>query len=159
MMGGAYRTTTEGIELQFGSNHIGHFLFTNLIMPKLLAAPAPRVVNASSTGYYLGPVRFEDWNFEDGKKYKQWEAYGQSKAANILFTKSLVAKLGEKGLKAYSLHPGVAGTNLAGGLGEADFAEMGELFLGRNVCSILYALADEHYRCEIQGARRPSWNR
>ncbi|KAF2122496.1 hypothetical protein BDV96DRAFT_482071 [Lophiotrema nucula] len=113
IMAGPYRTTVEGIELQFGSNHIGHYLFTNLIMPKLLASPAPRIVNVSSTGYYLGPVRFEDWNFEDGKKYKQWEAYGQSKAANILFTKSLATKLGGKGVKAYSLHPGVAGTNLA----------------------------------------------
>ena len=114
IMAGPYRTTPEGIEAQFGSNHIGHFLFTNLIMPKILASKAPRIVNVSSDGHRFGSVRFDDPNFSGGKAYDQWEAYGQSKTANILFSKALAEKLGPRGLKAYSLHPGqTLGTSLA----------------------------------------------
>lgn len=126
IMGGPYRTTTEGIELQFASNHIGHFLFTNLLMPKILASSNPRVVNVSSDGHRFSGVRFDDPNFQDGKAYDQWEAYGQGKAANILFSKALAAKLGSKGLRAYSLHPGQAmGTSLVPqGFGEDDIASI-----------------------------------
>jgi NAD(P)-dependent dehydrogenase (short-subunit alcohol dehydrogenase family) len=127
IMAGPYRTTKEGIELQFGSNHIGHFLFTNLIMPKILASKAPRVVNVSSDGHRASGIRFEDPSFQDGKVYDQWEGYGQSKTANILFSKSLAEKLGSKGLKAFSLHPGVAlGTSLSPGFGEEDLKSLKE---------------------------------
>jgi NAD(P)-dependent dehydrogenase (short-subunit alcohol dehydrogenase family) len=119
IMAGPYRTTEEGIEAQFGSNHIGHFLFTNLIMSKLLIAKAPRVVNVASDGHRFSGVRFEDPSFGGGKVYDQWEAYGQRKTANILFSRALAEKLGSRGLTAYSLHPGVAlGTSLAPGFGE-----------------------------------------
>ncbi|KAH7138006.1 WW domain-containing oxidoreductase [Dendryphion nanum] len=125
IMAGSWATTKEGIELQFGSNHIGHFLFTNLIMPKVLASKTPRIVNVSSDGHRLSPVRFEDYNFQDGKVYNQWVAYAHSKTANILFSKALAKKLGPKGLKAYSLHPGVAfGTSLSSDLGDADFQDL-----------------------------------
>jgi NAD(P)-dependent dehydrogenase (short-subunit alcohol dehydrogenase family) len=66
----SYSQTPEGIEAQFGANHIGHFLFTNLIMNKLISAEGiasgrtARVVNVASDGYRLGPVRFDDWNFD-----------------------------------------------------------------------------------------------
>jgi NAD(P)-dependent dehydrogenase (short-subunit alcohol dehydrogenase family) len=106
-MAGPYRTTEDGLEAQFGSNHIGHFLFTNLIMSKILASKNPRIINVSSDGHRLGPMRFNDWNFQDGKAYDQWQAYGQSKAANIIFSRALAQKLGAKGLRSYSLHPGV----------------------------------------------------
>jgi NAD(P)-dependent dehydrogenase (short-subunit alcohol dehydrogenase family) len=126
IMAGPYRTTEEGIEAQFGSNHIGHFLFTNLIMSKVLASKTPRIVNVSSDGHRQGTLRFDDWNWQDGKVYDQWKAYGQSKTANILFTKALVQKLGAKGLQSYSLHPGVIfGTSLAhSDVNEADFAAL-----------------------------------
>ncbi|KAF2685648.1 WW domain-containing oxidoreductase [Lentithecium fluviatile CBS 122367] len=125
IMTGPYRTTEEGIEAQFGSNHIGHFLFTNLIIAKVLASPNPRVINVSSDGHRLSPVRFEDWNFQDGKVYDQWKAYGQSKSANIIFSKALEQKLGAQGLRSYSLHPGVIfGTSLAPGVGETDYAAL-----------------------------------
>ncbi|KAF1352767.1 NAD(P)-binding protein, partial [Lizonia empirigonia] len=126
VMAGPYRTTQEGIELQFGSNHIGHFLFTNLLMPKILASPNPHIVNVASDGHRFGGVRFDDWNFQNGKTYEQWEAYGQSKTANILFSKALAEKLGAKGLKTYSLHLGVAfGTSLAPqGLTDEDLAAL-----------------------------------
>jgi NAD(P)-dependent dehydrogenase (short-subunit alcohol dehydrogenase family) len=57
-------SSPEGYDGQFVTNHLGHFLFTNLVMPKLLQSPAPRVVNISSNGHRLSPVRFEDWNFQ-----------------------------------------------------------------------------------------------
>ena len=126
IMAGPYRTTEEGIEAQFGSNHIGHFLFTNLIMPKVMASGSPRIVNISSDGHRGSAVRFDDWNWQNGKTYDQWKAYGQSKTANILFTKALAKKLGAKGLQSYSVHPGVIfGTSLGHtGLGEDDFAAL-----------------------------------
>lgn len=124
-MGGPYRTTAEGIENQFGSNHVGHFLFTNLIMPKILASKAPRIVNVASDGHRFSGIRFDDPSFQDGKAYDKWDAYGQSKTANILFTNALVERLGSKGLKAYSLHPGqVMGTSLAVGFDDQDLADL-----------------------------------
>lgn len=129
-MAGPYSKTNDGLELQFGANYLGHFLFTNLIMPKILAAKSPRVVNVSSNGHALGPIRFDDYNFQDGKTYNQWDAYGQSKTGNILFSKALAEKLGAKGLRAYSLHPGVVfGTSLAVGLGEEDYKELSAKWL------------------------------
>lgn len=125
IMAGPFKTTKEGIENQFGSNHIGHFLFTNLIMPKILASKAPRVVNVSSDGHRAGSIRFSDPSFQNGKVYDQWEAYGQSKSANILFSKGLAAKLANKGLRAYSLHPGVTmGTSLSPGFGEEELESL-----------------------------------
>lgn len=125
IMAGPYRTTKEGIENQFGSNHIGHFLFTNLIMPKLLASKAPRVVNISSDGHRASGIRFDDPSFQDGKVYDRWAAYGQSKSANILFSNALAEKLGPKGLKAFSLHPGVTfGTSLSPGFNEEDLESL-----------------------------------
>ncbi|KAL7948640.1 hypothetical protein V8C42DRAFT_315059 [Trichoderma barbatum] len=107
-----YGTTADGIELQFGSNHLGPFLFTNLIMNKILASKAPRVVNISSNGHRLNPIRFFDYYFRDGETYNCWHAYGQSKTANMLMAISLAEKLGSRGLTAFSLHPGVIMTHL-----------------------------------------------
>jgi NAD(P)-dependent dehydrogenase (short-subunit alcohol dehydrogenase family) len=127
IMAGPYRITEEGIEAQFGSNHIGHFLFTNLIMSKILAAKSPRIISVASDGHRFSGIRFNDPNFQDGKVYDQWEAYGQSKTANILFSNALATKLESKGLRAYSLHPGVAlGTNLAPGFGDEDLKTLHE---------------------------------
>ena len=125
IMGGPYQKTEDGLELHFGVNHVAHFLFTKLLMGKLLAAPKPRVVNISSDGHRVSPIRFDDYNFGDGKTYNQWLAYGQSKTANILFSKSLAEKFGGKGLRSFSVHPGVLmSTSLAGHLGEEDFADL-----------------------------------
>jgi NAD(P)-dependent dehydrogenase (short-subunit alcohol dehydrogenase family) len=127
IMAGPYRTTEDGIEAQFGSNHIGHFLFTNLIMRKLLASPSPRVVNVASDGHRFSGIRFNDHNFSHGRAYDQWEAYGQSKAANILFSRALASRLGPRKLRSYSLHPGVAlGTSLAPGFGDEDLQSLTE---------------------------------
>ncbi|KAE8448958.1 hypothetical protein EG329_008754 [Mollisiaceae sp. DMI_Dod_QoI] len=108
-----YTLTPEGLESQFGSNHIGHFLLTNLLMPKIEAAgKGARIVNLSSSGYGLGEVRFDDYNFDNGKVYNPWQAYGQSKTANMLFTVSLASKLASKGITSFAVHPGAIYTNL-----------------------------------------------
>ncbi|KAF7559300.1 hypothetical protein G7046_g4852 [Stylonectria norvegica] len=115
-----YALTPDGFETQFGTNHLAHFLFTNLIIDKILAAKAPRVVSVSSDGHRLGPVRFADPHYSNGEHYNKWTAYGQAKTANMLFAVSLAEKLGKRGLQAYSLHPGVImNTGLGGHL---DFA-------------------------------------
>lgn len=126
IMGGKWATTKEGIELQFGGNHIGHFLFTNLIMPKILASKAPRIVSVGSDGHRYSGIRFDDPSFQDGKVYDQWLAYGQSKSANILFATALAKKLAGKGLKAYSIHPGQSlGTSLQPeGITDQDIADI-----------------------------------
>ncbi|KAF5618917.1 oxidoreductase [Fusarium sp. NRRL 52700] len=117
-----YTKSVDGYEMQFAICHLGHFLLTNLIMDKLLDSGSPRVVNISSNGHSLGPVRFADPHFSDGELYDQWTAYGQSKTANMLFSVSLAQKLGSRGLQSYSVHPGLI---LSTGLGtHLDFASM-----------------------------------
>ncbi|KAI9730263.1 MAG: hypothetical protein M1834_006027 [Cirrosporium novae-zelandiae] len=114
MMTPEYRTTGEGIEWHFGLNHIGHFLFTNLIMPAMLKAPnGACVVNISSAGHRATGVNFDDVNFNGGKSYDKFLGYAQSKTANILFSVGLAQKLGHKNIRSFGIDPGaVAGTNL-----------------------------------------------
>jgi NAD(P)-dependent dehydrogenase (short-subunit alcohol dehydrogenase family) len=101
--------TADGFELQFGTNHLGHFALTNL----LLGHVTGRVVTVSSTGHRIGKIDFEDLNWER-KPYKAWRAYGQSKLANLLFTSELQRRLQEAGstVLATAAHPGYAATNL-----------------------------------------------
>jgi len=120
-----YGKTEDGIESQFGVCFIGHFLFTSLILDKILASgPGARIINVSSNGHQLGAMRFDDYNFSDGKTYDKWKAYGQAKTANMLFTVALADKFASRGLLSFSLHPGTIFTNLAGHLEEADYAEL-----------------------------------
>ncbi|KAI0157180.1 NAD(P)-binding protein [Hypoxylon sp. FL1284] len=113
VMATEWAASPEGHESQMAINHLGHFLFTNLIMGKLLKSPAPRIVIVSSNGHRLSPVRFDDPNFKDGKIYNKWTAYGQSKTANMLMAISLAEKLGKKNnLSAYSVQPGLVISNL-----------------------------------------------
>jgi NAD(P)-dependent dehydrogenase (short-subunit alcohol dehydrogenase family) len=100
-----YTTTPEGIELQFGVNHIGHFLLTKLLIEKILAAKkGARIINLSSLGYITSPIR-DDWNFKK-EPYNCWRGYGQSKTANILFSSALARKLKGKGVLVFSVNPG-----------------------------------------------------
>ncbi|KDQ11789.1 hypothetical protein BOTBODRAFT_176980 [Botryobasidium botryosum FD-172 SS1] len=103
-----YALTSDGHETQFGVNHLGHFLFTARIFPKLQESGAPRIVNVSSSAHPFSPVRFDDLGFDSGKKYDRWHAYGQSKTANILFSKELA----RRGVISFSVHPGGIRTNL-----------------------------------------------
>ena len=101
--------TSEGFELQFGTNHLGHFALTNLLLEHVTG----RVVTVSSTGHRIGTIDFDDLNWER-KPYKAWRAYGQSKLANLLFTSELQRRLtaGRLPVRANAAHPGYAATNL-----------------------------------------------
>lgn len=129
--------SADGIEMHFATNHIGHFLLTNLLMPKILASAAPRIVNVSSVASFVSPVRFSDllWNtphaaipeqerpnvgmlaaaklpVTDDTTYIPFGAYGVSKTANILFSVGLNKKVGRKGVRSFALHPGEVMTEL-----------------------------------------------
>lgn len=111
-----YTLDKHGIELALSSNHIGHFLLTNLLMPRILAAgKGARIVNLTSYGHRISSFRFNDPNFDGGKAWDRWSSYGQSKTANILFSVELARRLKDKGIQSYSVHPGVI---LETGLGD-----------------------------------------
>jgi NAD(P)-dependent dehydrogenase (short-subunit alcohol dehydrogenase family) len=101
--------TADGFELQFGTNHLGHFALTNLLLEHVTG----RVVTVSSAGHRFGSIDFDDLNWEH-KPYKAWRAYGQSKLANLLFTAELQRRLTAAGsaVLANAAHPGYASTNL-----------------------------------------------
>ncbi|KAH7073417.1 NAD(P)-binding protein [Auriculariales sp. MPI-PUGE-AT-0066] len=108
IMAKPFSLTPDGIESQFGVNHVGHFLLTNLLMPKLRASANPTVVNVSSTGYLFGLWDFSDYNWET-RPYNIWRGYGQGKLANVLFAVALA----ERGIRSTSLNPGIIfGTQL-----------------------------------------------
>lgn len=107
------RETKDGFESQIGSNHLGHFALTGLLLPRLLATPAPRVVAQSSGAHRIpGGIRFDDLQWERG--YNNWRAYGQSKLANLMFAFELQRRAVAAGsaLRAMAAHPGYARTNL-----------------------------------------------
>ncbi|KAL2815092.1 hypothetical protein BJX63DRAFT_442108 [Aspergillus granulosus] len=117
VMAPPYELTAEGIESQFGINHIGHFLFTNLLISKLNHGAT--IVNVSSRGYQLGNIQWDDISFEK-TPYNKWHAYAQSKAANILFSSALARRLTDKQITAFSVHPGTIYTNLGRHLTQED---------------------------------------
>lgn len=122
------RRTADGFEMQFGTNHLGHFALTGHLMPALLAAPAPRVVTVSSLAHRIGRIDFTNLNAE--RRYGKWTAYGQSKLANLLFTLELDGRSRVAGghLTAVAAHPGTSATNLA---------QAGPLMSGRTLTAAL----------------------
>jgi len=106
------RETADGFEMQFGTNHLGHFALTGLLLPRLLATDSPRVVTVSSGAHHAGKIDFDDLMGE--RNYGPWRAYGQSKLANLLFTLELQrrADAADVPLLATAAHPGYANTNL-----------------------------------------------
>jgi NAD(P)-dependent dehydrogenase (short-subunit alcohol dehydrogenase family) len=107
-----FEHTQDGFELQFGTNHLGHFLLTCLLAPALLRDPPSRIVNLSSGGHLASDIVWDDPNFER-HPYDPFTAYGQSKTANILFTVELERRLSARGVHAYAVHPGLVVTELA----------------------------------------------
>jgi len=103
--------SADGYELQFATNHLGHFLLTNLLLPALKAGAPARIVNVSSLAHTMAPVDFDDIHFER-RRYGRWIAYAQSKTANVLFTVELQRRLQLLGISAFAVHPGVILTNL-----------------------------------------------
>ena len=107
-----YRQTADGFEMQFGTNHLGHFALTGLLLERLRATPGGRVVTVSSGAHRMGKIRFDDPHWRSG--YSKWPAYGQSKLANLLFAFELQRRLAAAGADTMSVaaHPGYAATNL-----------------------------------------------
>jgi NAD(P)-dependent dehydrogenase (short-subunit alcohol dehydrogenase family) len=109
-----YRRTADGFEMQFGTNHLGHFALTGLLLDRLLATPGARVVTVSSNAHKFGAMRWDDLQWERG--YRKWFAYSQSKLANLLFANELQRRLTAAKAAPISVacHPGYAATNLQG---------------------------------------------
>jgi NAD(P)-dependent dehydrogenase (short-subunit alcohol dehydrogenase family) len=100
-----FAKTADGFEMQFGSNHLGHFLLTCLLVPALRAGAPSRIVSVSSRGHHLSPVVFEDIHFEH-RPYHKWLSYGQAKTANVLLAVAMERRLAASGVHANALHPG-----------------------------------------------------
>ncbi len=113
IMAPPFATTEDGFETQIGTNHLGHFALTAGLMPLLLAADAPRVVNVSSAAHRMGSLQPDDLHYEN-RSYSAWPAYGASKLANLLFTSELQRRADEMdvALVVAAAHPGFASTNL-----------------------------------------------
>ena len=105
------KLTQDGFEMQFGVNHLGHFLLTNLLLDRIKEAPSARIVNVSSMGHAVGKVEFDNLNSE--RSYSAWNAYVNSKLVNILFNRSLAKRLKGTRVTANVLHPGAINTELA----------------------------------------------
>jgi NAD(P)-dependent dehydrogenase (short-subunit alcohol dehydrogenase family) len=104
--------SVEGFEMQLGTNHFGPFALTGLVLDRVLAAPAGRIVTVSSQFHRRGKINFDDLSAK--RRYAKWGAYGQSKLANLLFAFELQRRFEAAGAKAISVaaHPGYASTNL-----------------------------------------------
>ncbi|SFW75682.1 NAD(P)-dependent dehydrogenase, short-chain alcohol dehydrogenase family [Chitinophaga sancti] len=117
----------RGYEGQFSTNHLGHFQLTSKLWDALKKAKGARVVNVSSSGHHYSPVIFDDINYNT-REYNKFEAYGQSKTANVLFTVELDKRAQQFGVRAYALHPGlILETNLGRHLTFEDFVVLGIL--------------------------------
>lgn len=110
VMAPPYQVTQDGFESQFGINHLGHFALTGLLLDKLVSTPGSRVVTTSSGAARMGRINFDDLQSE--KRYIRYQAYGQSKLANILFAFELNRKLEGTGSLSLAAHPGYAATHL-----------------------------------------------
>jgi NAD(P)-dependent dehydrogenase (short-subunit alcohol dehydrogenase family) len=162
IMAGPYAVTTDGFESQIGTNHLGHFALTNLLLPKL----ADRVVTVSSIMHRMGFVKLDDLNWER-RRYRPWLAYGQSKIANLLFTGELQRRLSavDSPLRALAAHPGYSHTNLQGQSGR----RLGDLVmsLGNRLATdadfgarqTLYAASQDLPGDTFVGPRFQAWGR
>jgi NAD(P)-dependent dehydrogenase (short-subunit alcohol dehydrogenase family) len=127
-----YGQTRDGFESQIGTNHLGHFALTNLLLPKI----TDRVVTVSSMFHYMGRISLDDLNWKS-RRYGPWRAYAQSKLANLLFTSELQRRLDQVGspVRALAAHPGYSATNLQGHTGShvsGAFLNIGERLVATN---------------------------
>jgi NAD(P)-dependent dehydrogenase (short-subunit alcohol dehydrogenase family) len=107
-----YGRTEDGFELQFGTNHLGHFALTGLLLDRMVSVPGSRIVTVSSNAHRGGRINFDD--LQSAQHYSRMAAYGQSKLANLLFTYELQRRLAEAGAEtiAVAAHPGGSRTEL-----------------------------------------------
>lgn len=143
-----FETTTDGFELQFGTNHIGHYALSRLLLPLLLNAESARVVCLSSTGHMISPVIFDDINFSQ-RKYDAWSSYGQAKTANSLTAVALQQLYGSKGVDAFAVHPGGIMTSLQRHMEQKDIEARGWVDAEGNI--------NERFKTVEQGASTSTW--
>lgn len=115
--------TAQGFEMQFGTNHMGHFLFTCLLVPALLESAPGRIVVLSSGAHKMAPLNLEDPNY-NAREYNKWLAYGESKTANVLFAVALDARLKAHGVRTFAVHPGIIMTELGRHMSQEDMEQM-----------------------------------
>ncbi|GAY17834.1 SDR family NAD(P)-dependent oxidoreductase [Mycobacterium sp. shizuoka-1] len=112
--------TAQGYELQLGANHLGHFVFTTGLAERFAAGT--RIVNLSSRGHLYSGIRWDDPNYDDETSYDKWQAYGQSKTANVLFAVEAERRWGPRGVHSFAVHPGVVVTELARHMTRDDYS-------------------------------------
>ncbi|KAI8582625.1 hypothetical protein K450DRAFT_226140 [Umbelopsis ramanniana AG] len=155
-----YETTKQGFEMQFGVNHLAHFLLIQLLIDDLVkAGPGSRVVCVSSKGHRFSGVRYDDIGFEGGKKYDPFEGYGQSKTANILCAKAFNEIYSKQGVECFSLHPGMIPTELSKNMSP----ETRDTMLKGNIPNpfmrtfVKGAMMIQPYIRPLVGTLKPSW--
>jgi NAD(P)-dependent dehydrogenase (short-subunit alcohol dehydrogenase family) len=132
-----YTRTVDGFEMQFGTNHLGHFALSGLLLDLLLSTPGARVVSVSSGMHWIGAMRFDNLQWEHGG-YRKWLAYGRSKLANVLFVQELQRRVDRAGAKLISAacNPGYAATNLQAA---------GPRMEGSNLMESLWAFSNRYF--------------
>ncbi|MFI7081527.1 SDR family NAD(P)-dependent oxidoreductase [Micromonospora sp. NPDC049903] len=123
MMASPEMRTPQGWEMQFATNHLGHFALATGLRPALAAAGGARVVSVSSAAHLRSPVDFDDIHFAK-REYEPWTAYGQSKTANVLFAVEASRRWADDGILANALHPGGIRTNLQRYVDEEELARL-----------------------------------
>ena len=141
-----------GWEAQFGINHMGHFVLTNALMPLIQKTPGVRVISLTSTAHKISDIRWEDIHYKT-EAYNKWQAYGQSKTANALFSNALSRRLKESGGLAFSVHPGGIFTPLQRHLPQEEMVALGWIDEDGNPT----ALAKEGFKSPEQGCSTTLW--
>lgn len=123
----SYSQSKDGIELQFAVNHLGHFSFVNLLIEKLIAGNATVVTYSSEAHTRANPTFLDDLTYDNGKDYEKWTAYSNSKLCNIAHAAGLAKRYGPRGLRAFSVDPGIIVTTaLTRSVPQEDFIAMGK---------------------------------
>ena len=143
--------TKEGWDLQFAVNHIGHFILTKGLLNTMSKSLGARIVTLSSTGHKLSGIQWDDVHFEES--YDKWKAYGQSKTAASLLAVEISNRGKDKGIKAYSVHPGGIFTPLQRHLEQEEMIALG--WLGED--GELSEMAAANFKSTTQGAATSLW--
>ena len=143
-----FEKTADGFELQFGTNHLGHFALFQHLLPALKAANGARVVCLSSTGHFLSPVMFDDIGFKN-RPYDPWKSYGQAKTANALMVVGIQSRFSDDGIEAFAVHPGGIMTTLQRHMSDEDIQSRGWVDTEGNV--------NEQFKTTEQGASTSIW--
>lgn len=148
VMASPFARTADGFEMQFGTNHLGHFALTAELMPLVEQGARKRIVNLSSRAHHMAPTDCDDPNFER-RAYDPFLAYGNAKTANVLFTVELERRYGPRGIHAYAVHPGGIQTNLG--------RHMDEKMVAGLIARVTTSEPDFAWKTIPQGAATSCW--